>query len=641
MPRLRFSALSLGAMTLVACQQGDGPADPLFSRGGSLGTPSIEGTYEKRIASMDDGTARVSHHVRTPDGVFELQMDPDTANTIDLQYETRVRAWGDPLDEHSFELDELEVLAGPPVPLIDPEKYPYRRIATVLLFWNPANQGPGNNQVTQDMFISADSTNVFYGENSYGKETIAGDVFGPYQIDDPGDCYADVIADRGMQAFVDHGHDPEEYRQFMWAFYPGLACGWGGLANVGSVEAPAKYSWYNGNLGCVVRAQEIGHNYGMGHSHSYDCPNGVITPTMDGECEHVEYGDPHDPMGGGCDHMNVAQKAYMGWLEDCNVVTTETSGTFNLLPTELPCNGTQALLFPSGDGRFYYLEYRQNYGVDAGLEGVVLHISGTFNYSPSPYILEAASDGGYFMQPGDSFTDPTGDASFTVVDMFDTHAVVDVTIPGGSGEPTCRNGDMPEMADGAIGSLECSAEPWPLDTAAPTVSISYPADGDVFEPGSDFTVTVDAQDDRLITEVELYVQIVGVDDMPQPYFKVFEAPYEYDVTDIPEGTYIFGAAAFDGPNVTYSDGVTVEIKHVENADTSGGSGDGGDSTTAAGDETGGSSDGGGQDSSTTGDPGVVGDDKGCACNQTRPSGAGLLLGLGGLVLGLRSRRRRR
>lgn len=633
--RRLLPALSLTALVLPACQQGDSPGDELLSRSGIITAGSIEGKYEKRIASMDDGTARITHHVRTPDGTFELAGEVEQ----DLAYDTFVRVWGEPLDERTYEIDELEVLALPPQPLIDPEKYTYRRIATVLLFWNPANQGPSNGTVTQDMFIAGDSTNVFYGENSYGKETIAGDVFGPYQIDDPGDCYADVIADRGLQAFVDHGHDPDEYKQFMWAFYPSLPCGWGGLASVGSVEAPARNSWYNGNLGCVVRAQEIGHNYGMGHSHSYDCPAGVIAPTMDGECEHVEYGDPHDPMGGGCDHMNVAQKAYMGWLEGCNVVNTESSGTFNLLPTELPCNGTQALEFASGDGRYYYLEYRQSIGVDAGLDGVVLHLSSSYNYSPSPYILEAASDGGYFMQPGDSYTDPTGNVSFTVVDMLGTHAVIDVQFPdGGSGaSPTCRDGGSPEMAEGNVGSLECSAEPWPLDVSPPTATITYPEDGAIFEPGSSFTIEVDAIDDRLVTEVELYVQVVGVDEQPQPYFKLFEAPYNYDVTNIPEGTYIFGARVFDGPNDAYSDPVVVEIKHVENADTSGGEG-----TTTDPTGTPSESSGGGADESSTGDPSINMDaPAGCACNQRGEGREGLVLALGGLALGWSLRRPRR
>jgi len=626
-----------------ACHEGDGTASELLSRGG-LTAPSVEGKFEMRIASMDDGNgltwARRSYHVRTPDGVKDLITDEH----FDLDYGTYVRAWGEHEDGYAFSLDELEVLAPPPVALIDPEPYEYRRIATVLVFWN--QEEISNAAAKDSMFIADNSTNVFYGENSYGKETIAGDVFGPYQIDDPGACNPSLIADRGMQRFIEEGHDPDEYYQFMWHF-PGLGdCGFGGLASVGSVEFPAQDSWYNGNFGCVVRAQEIGHNYGMGHSHSYDCPNGVVVPAGE-ECEHVEYGDPFDPMGSGCRHMNVTQKAYMGWLEGCNIVTTEASGTFNLLPTELPCNGTQALRFPAGDGRWWYLEYRQSYGVDAGFDSVLVHLSNTHEPGPSPYIIEAGQDG-YEMVAGDVFTDPNGTASFEVVDMLATHAVIEVTLPGGTGEPTCDDGSAPEMAGGNVGSLECDDEPFPLDIAPPTVVITYPEDGQQFPTGADFTITAEAMDDRYVTEAELYLQIIGTDDMAQPLFKLFDPPYEYDVTNIPEGEYLFGFVVRDGPNEGVSAPVTIRVGDFP-ADTSGGNDSGDESTSDVDPTDADSGDSNDDDEADTGQDESSSDGvnqspkaEGCACDVDRgagPIGWGFGFTLLGVAIGWRSRRR--
>lgn len=637
--RIPTLCLPLTAVFLTACHEGDSPTDAAFARIGGLTAPSVEGMFEKRIASMDDGTARVTYHVRTPDGVMDLITDEH----FDLEYDTRVRAWGEHEEGGDFSLDELEVLAPPAQPLLDPERYPYRRIATVLLFWN--QPGLTNGQAKDDMFIAGDSTNVFYGENSYGKETIAGDVFGPYEISEPSSCSASFIADQGVQAFIANGHDPDEYRQFMWHFPQRGDCGWSGLASVGSVEFAARDSWYNGNFGCVVRAQEIGHNYGMGHSHSWNCPAGTLVPTEEGQCSHVEYGDPYDPMGGGCDHMNVAQKAYMGWLEECNVVTTQASGTFNVVPTELPCAGTQALRFPSFDeDRFYYVEYRQPYGVDVGLDAVLLHWSSGHDYTPSPYIIESGIDdaGGteYFMEPGDTFTDPMGTVSFTVVDMLDTHAVIEVTFPdGGSGEPVCDGGGLPGSAAGNVGVLDCADAPYPLDTVPPTVEITYPANGDVFPIGADFTITAEAMDDRNVTEAELYLQIIGTDDEAQPLFKLFDPPYEYGVTNIPEGTYLFGFVVRDGPNQGISNPVTIEVREIA-GDTSGGAeGTAEESTGAmsgASDETG--------DGDTSGDAGLDDDVAGCSCDAGgRGAGGrgGEGLALLGLGLGVVSRRRRR
>lgn len=640
-------AVPLTVIALAACHEGDSPADALLARSGGLTAPSIEGKFEMRIASMDDGTSRKSYHVRTPDGTRDLVTDQD----FDLKYDTVVRAWGEPDDDYAFDLDELEVIAPPPSPLIDPDPYAYRRIATVIVFWNQA--GLTNGSAKGSMFLDDDSTNVFYGENSYGKETIAGDVFGPYEIPQPGSCNPTYIADQGLQAFVDHEHDPDEYRQFMWHFPSMGDCGFGGLASVGGVENPARDSWYNGNFGCVVRAQEIGHNYGMGHSHSYDCPNGTIVPEGD-ECEHVEYGDPHDPMGGGCDHMNVAQKAYMGWLEGCNIVTTQNDGLFNVVPTELPCNGTQALRFPSSDDRWYYVEYRQNYGVDAGFDAVLLHLSSSHDYSPSPYIIESGTDPDgdttYFMEAGDTFTDPAGTVSFTVVEELGTHAVIQVTFPdgGAGGEPQCDGGGMPEMAGGAVGSLECDAEPFPLDTSPPTVEITYPADGAVFQTGSDFTITAEAMDDRWITEAELYVQIIGEDDEPQPLFKLFDPPYEYAVTSIPAGEYLFGFVVRDGPNQGVSEPVVVEVRDDVPTETTGGDESADESTTDDPTDTNDDEDDLGDtvgeepDTSSSDDGGAPLDDDGsCNCSTDGRGDRGAVAALGLLVLGLGARRRRR
>ena len=230
-----------------------------------------------------------------------------------------------------MEVDELEVLSYPPQALIDPENRPPRRIATILLFWEGGQVGFENPTAVNEMFGPNDSTNTFYQENSYGIEIMSGDVFGPYAIPLPNGCDVGAIANNAEMALVEHDHDPGEFEQFMYVF-PGIgSCGFGGLANLGSPDFPARDSWYNGSLGCVVRNQEIGHNYGMGHSHSFDCADaeGLDVPYSD-DCTFEEYGDPYDPMGGGCFHMNGPQKTFMGWLQDCNVVRATADGLFNL-----------------------------------------------------------------------------------------------------------------------------------------------------------------------------------------------------------------------------------------------------------------------------------------------------------------------
>ena len=80
--------------------------------------------------------------------------------------------------------------------------------------------------------------------------------------------------------------------------------------------------------------------------------------------------------------MNAWQKLYQKWWGGCNAIRVKSSGTFNLYPTETPCNGVQAIqvMFPDAKTRSwqsvalnsYYLEYRAPIGFDDGLTPQVL-----------------------------------------------------------------------------------------------------------------------------------------------------------------------------------------------------------------------------------------------------------------------------
>ncbi len=638
----------VGLSTLAGCEASNGEdALDVMARAGSFADGTHVGEVQQFMGRTEDGVALDFYGLVQPGNTLELVV-PDG---VELERGSTIRVFGDVNDDGKLVIDDLETLAGAPVHNIDAERFAARRIATILVFWE--SQGLPNGEATQRMYTGDSSTNVFYGENSYGKETIAGEVFGPYQIPDPGGCNTGAISAGAIQALRDHGHNENDYRQLMYQ-YPSTNCGFAGLASVGSPQQPARDSWYNGSFGCVVRNQEIGHNYGMGHSHAYNCNDGMgnAVPLSDNleNCEHVEYGDPFDPMGGGCGHINVVQKGYMGWFDDCNVVETEMSGTYNLLPTELPCNGTQALRFPMSDGRYFYLEYRRGIGEfdgPSGFEGVIAHVAGEFNQgSPRPYVIDTigpASNG--LLHEGDSFSDPLETVTFTVLEENDTHAVIDVQFAnGGSGSPTCViNGEAPEMQAGNVGSLECAVEPYPGDIEAPEVQIVFPEDGAVFEPGSDFNIQAEVTDDRYIFELELYVD-------GEPMFKIQEEPWEWGVYDIPEGTYEFGIVARDARNWAPSNAVTIHVRdEVPGEETESSSESESDTDAETDSETTGVDPGTttGVSSGTAGEPedevsdededgdtdgaGTNTDDGGCGCTSGSPAGAPasmlMLLGL--------------
>ncbi len=538
-----------------------------------------DGQLQRLIANMDDGTAQTSYALLVG-GNHLIRLHADDNQVGELQTGSFVRAYGTFRDDESVDLTELEH-RGTPIPLINPEPYPARHIGLVLIGWEGANNGMPNRRGHERLFRDVDSTLVFYAQNSYGRERFTGDVFGPYSMERPNSCDTTYIANQAMAMMGERGHDPNEWSQLMFHF-PSMSCGFGGLGALGSVEYPGKFSWYNGGFDCVVRNQELGHNYGMSHSYRYACADadGEYIPFAENPsetCEHIEYGDPYDPMGAGCGHMNIAQKSYMGWVDGCNFVETRTNGRFALMPTELPCDGIQALRFPTHEGRYYYLEYRKSgLGPFAPIDGVLVHVAGHVEGPPGPYFLNMGSNRP--LVEGDSYESPTGHVRFTVAEMDDHRALIDVTFaePEASSMPTCRDGaEAPQIEPGLWGDLACASEIPGPDMQPPTVELIYPRDGDVFEPGASFFIRVEAHDDRVVGDVQLYINNERIK-------RDMEPPFEFEVAGIPEGTYGIGVEASDGTHKVASEYIHIRVGKAPVAAGSSGEANDGSGETASG-----------------------------------------------------------
>jgi MYXO-CTERM domain-containing protein len=620
----------------TGCDEGVETEGELTDRSLELGVPTYEGRFVERVADdFEAGFSREFFVLAREGESIEVELAPG----VEIDRGAVVRAFGEYDDDGVLTIESYETVTPAPSTEreIDPEPRAPRRVAMVGLHWGGG--GVPNSTMKEKLFTGETSTNNFYREVSYGREKLVGTVFGPYEVPFPGSCDYPAIALAARKALKDHGHTnaENEYDQFMY-FFPSIQdCGWAGLADVGAPDNPARDSWYNGASGCVVLAQELGHNYGMKHSHSYDCQiDGEDVPFSD-DCTFAEYGHPYDPMGGGCGHINQVQKGFMGWTGGCNVVTATSDGTFNLMPTELPCDGTQALRFETGDGRYYYLEYRRPIGLfddpsaqwSEGLSGVLVHVAGEFAGfgGPKNYILDMYDGPGAFMHAGDVHTDYADSVTFEVIAEFDTHAVIDVKFPGGgSGAPTCMDDGEPELQqNGAYGTMECAEGPVAPDISAPTVEITYPEDGDKFEPGATFDLTAEGMDDEGIVSMELWLD-------SEPIYKLNGPPWEWPIDGIPAGEYQFGVLASDGPNQTPSQPVNITVAKGATDPEPGDTGDtGGDEGGTGGDEDTGDGDAGAGESASEG---------GCGCNQT-DSPAGSALAILGLGFGAWWRRRRR
>jgi MYXO-CTERM domain-containing protein len=448
---------------------------------------STSGQLAEYIATNEDGTSETSYFLRIASGE-ELRLT--LHQPIDADPGSVIRVWGKQgigeIDVSSYRLVAPVAPSGDigssSAPLIGGAPLADRNFCVVLVDLNGVAVSVTSAAAATQFFDGATSIDSYYRENSYGVQGVDGKVYGPFPYTMATCANADTNAlATAMRAQVAAQDPAVNCTQYAYIFTKTNVCAFGGLGAVGSPTAPARDTWYNGSISCVVTVQEPGHNFGMQHSSSMACP-GTTFADDPNTCTHSEYGDLFDPMGSGCRHMNVWQKEYQQWFGGCNSIKVTATGDFTLSPTELPCSGPQALQIPmphtrpftrpaAGGGAAgtdtitsYYLEYRTAVGFDNGTRSpfatptVLLHagadyktlVTGTRarNTGVHTWLLDmhpaaagaAANFNDAGFKVGETFTDPAGGLTVTVTAMDATSATVHVEVTGGTGAPTCLDG---------------------------------------------------------------------------------------------------------------------------------------------------------------------------------------------------------
>ncbi len=489
---LRAAGIAVVLVLLPALLSGctvDPPGEP---PAGPVPAGAIRGELDVMTATFDDGTTDEQYYLL-------VGGDPRNEQRLlfpqppDLPSGTRLDVWG------TAGADGLQVARWQRTPgqveqvqqrLIGAEPVRPRSFAMVLV-----DVGGGVNitaaEAERRLFGTEPGTTPsvrqYFIEASYGRQDVGGKVFGPFQYTMNGcDTRGLVNAIKPMlQGTYDH---------YLWYIGSKVsACGWSGLASGGSIARPARDTWYNASAGCVVLVQEPGHNFGMRHSSSMRCPNATFVDAPEMTCTHSEYGDSYDPMGRGCRHMNGAQKSYLGWFGKCNVAEVTGSGTFTLLPLELPCNGVQVLqvkmpkvrpFYRSGGGgsagitelTHYYVELRAPHGIDKALQPVVqIRASADTRMSsqraahtwfldtnPATTTLDGLVAGGMFADPG-------GGLTIRVESLDATKATIRVDVAGApeGTAATCLDGTT--LPGTGPGPESCAAAPASINGAPPPV----------------------------------------------------------------------------------------------------------------------------------------------------------------------------
>jgi hypothetical protein len=482
LPPSRYLGLTAAALSALALSCTGLPEDGRHSSDDG----ALRGELVTYLLDFDEHS-EMQHQLRLPNGELKRLF---FSGSPELTPGTPIKVWGQ-ANAEGFVVSRFEK-EGEVAPirqaLINGIKKKTRRWAFVLV--NFGGTATLTKEMAQDRLFGLTnprSMKSYYREVSYGLQDLEGDVLGPFNINPANGCDTNSPVQM-ITPMLTNGM----YDQYLWYFQSRQAgCGWAGLASLGTAERPQRNSWYNASSGCVVLAQEPGHNFGMVHSSSMRCTNSGGTPVPiiaagGGTCVHAEYGNQFDPMGGGCFHMDGFQKAYQDWLTGCNVVKVTQSGTFTIFPLEQACNGVQLLQIPMGGARSipmggttanltsYYLELRAPIGIDAMLTPRVLvtvggEIAESRRQGGRNWLLDMAPEtttkNDAALAVGKTYTDPGAmGPKFTVVSADGTKAVIRVELAGGGGSAespgagTCDDGSMFT----APGPETCAAAPNPI-----------------------------------------------------------------------------------------------------------------------------------------------------------------------------------
>ncbi len=337
--------------------------------------------------------------------------------------------------ENGTPSQEMQVVAN-----VLPNTFGVQNTAVVLVNFQDNNTQPYSVSDVNNVVFG--SVNGFLQENSSYQTSLAGNVFGYFTLPmSISSCDFNKMTALADAAAAGGGVDLSGYQRIIYVSPLDPSCGWEGAAYVGGLPSRA---WINGVLALEVVAHELGHNFGLLHSHALNC-NGS---TLGDACQTIEYGDLFDVMGHTTSaHYNAFQKERLGWLNFGSsppITTVTASGSYVLAPYSSASAAIKALkLFKAVDSTSgivtnYYVEFRQPIGFDndltafpASTQGVVVH-TGSLQNAGSSQLLDMNPQTPVFddaaLGVGQTFKDPASGVSLTTVSVSPTQAVVSVIL---------------------------------------------------------------------------------------------------------------------------------------------------------------------------------------------------------------------
>ncbi|HKF41843.1 MAG TPA: NEW3 domain-containing protein [Thermoanaerobaculia bacterium] len=444
---LSGSSKPLAAADSASSRDSVAPGAAEAGNGTAVAGPSVpvdvEGDVSLLVQDFSGGASRRIIALETESGHFELSFAGPAPN---LKTGARVRVRGTRTDGRiSVEAGGFQAVAQPGASLEAAEAVTAvaavtgaQKTAVLLVNFSDNTAQPYTKAAIQTMVFT--NTSNFDLENSYGQTWLTGDVYGYYTIAQSSTvCDYPTTATLARNAATAAGVNLDNYTHHVIAF-PSNACGWWGMGTVGGAPSTA---WINGDVEVQVVSHEMGHNFGLDHSHSLEC--GTVSICTNGTVD--EYGDIFDTMGSSTYHFSAAQKERLGWLNagaSPPIKTVTATGTYTLEAYETNGTGFKALKIPVGTtGLYYYVEMRRPTGVDAGLasntnvvSGVLVHQCDPTDSNSNDLLDMTPADNSFTnaaLDTGLSFTDSTAKITIAPVSVGTT-GTVNVTI---GSAPTC------------------------------------------------------------------------------------------------------------------------------------------------------------------------------------------------------------